>query len=125
MRIHGKERKFLFGIGSFGVVAELCEDNDVTKIGKLLGGNDLQQLHIFSRLAVSMNHDYEYSKIYEEDRGYTPDCLTEQELRTIRPSKLPELKAEIMEAINAGLSREVETEENQEKKQEPGDSESR
>ncbi len=125
MRIHGKERKFLFGIGSFGVVAELCEDNDVTKIGKLLGGNDLQQLRVFSRLALSMNHDYEYSRIYEEDRNYTPDCLTEQELRTLRPSRLPALKAEIMEAIDAGLSREVETEENREKKQEPGDSGSR
>ena len=100
MLIHGKERGFALTIGATIEIAEFCPNGDISRIADAITkGGYARQMTNICKLIVALNKGYEERRAFEE-AGYTPDPLTENEVRTLTTADLAILQAEAMAAFN-------------------------
>lgn len=99
MIIHGRERGFALTIGATIEIAEFCPNGDIGKIGDAITrGGYARQMTNICKLIVALNKGYEEKRAFEE-AGYTPDPLTEAEVRSLTTAELMALQAEAMAAF--------------------------
>lgn len=115
MIINKIERNFEFNIQAFDDISELCENNDIANIGKLIASYGNKK-NIIVKLAIILNKAYE-DRMHFENHAYIPVYLTEDDFRFLQVSVISELEQKIAELISGKNNRKVEVKE-QKKKEE-------
>lgn len=109
MIIKGKERGFSLTIGATIEIAEFCPGGDISKVAyAITKGGYAKQMSNICKLIVALNRGYEERKAFE-DPGYTPDPLTERDVRALTTADLTELQGEAMAAFGRDSASTVET----------------
>ena len=114
MIIHGKEREFLFSIGAYAELSEMCPEEDLSKIDKLFLERSIPVLMpTMAKMAVILNTAAEENAAFNGKESKDP--LTIKEVMAIPASQWVELQTAIMEAFSQGNKVSVHIEENQKK----------
>lgn len=111
MIIKGIERNFELNVGSYEKLCEICEDQRIENLDKLLSNsNQAEQSKSLRKVAVILNEGYENHKNYD-DPNYEPQFLTERDLLFLSVPEIIEMTTELQRAITSGMRMTVESEE--------------
>ena len=110
MIIKGKERHFELNVQSHEEIAEQLPGKDFAALQELYSHGTLQTADTDIMIAIALNRGYEDHMNYI-DPSYKPEYLTKEDFRFLPMGALTQLEAELLQALNAGQERTVETQE--------------
>ena len=108
MLINGKQRDFMFTVGAYGKIANLCPDRNIMRLPEVLNEGNENLIQNFMRIAVILNEQSENYKKYNEEEFNKPLSIEELEMMSI--DEFPILIKEILSALSDGQKTEVEIE---------------
>lgn len=108
MLINGKQRDFLFSIGAYSKIANICPDKNILRLSEVLNEGNENLIPNFMRIAIILNEQSEHFKKYHGENYNEP--LTMEELEMMSFEEFPKLTSEILSALAKGQKTEVETE---------------
>ena len=115
MKIRGKEIKFLRTVKTTSELAKLCPEQDLARFPELLDSGLPTTLETSAKLVHLLNEGYEMAKYYN-DKSYTPQIISEEELMYLDDETFATLVKEAMASFNNGAETTVETEVDETKK---------
>lgn len=101
MLIHGREIGFAFTVGASAEVAKLCPNNDITRIGEVLGPDFAKNVEISTTLILLLNDGHVG---IEKLMGREAERITREEIMLLTPAEFNAVTAHIMQTM-AGDSR--------------------
>ena len=105
MLIHGREIGFAFTVGASAEVAKMCPNNDITRIGEVLGADFVKNVEISTALILLLNDGYVG---IEKLMGREAERITRDEILLLTPAELNAVVAHIMHTMAGDSHREVE-----------------
>lgn len=105
MLIHGREIGFAFTVGASAEVAKLCPNNDITRIGEVLGPDFVKNVEISTTLILLLNDGHVG---IEKLMGRDAERITREEIMLLTPAELNAVTAHIMQTMAGDSHREVE-----------------
>lgn len=116
MKLKEQEYKFELNIQSQNDITTLCPENDFSRIGEVLGGNNVtESMNAIIKIACMLNKGYEDHRKYDDD-SYDVNYLTEDDCRFLTMQEVMELSKEVTECMNHDAQVSIETEEIKSKK---------
>lgn len=113
MKIYGKEIGFALTVGASIEISKLCPENDISRIGEVLGSDYVKNLETTVKMMLIMNKAYVG---IEKMEGRNADEITEEEILLLTPKKIGEVTAYMMASFKGDTKGEVEVETKKEEK---------
>lgn len=104
MKIKGKDIGFTLTVGASIELAKICPNNDITKIGELFAENYLANMENIVKFISIMSKGFRDAEALE---GRKVDCLTEEQVKALRPDELTDLMNGAMESFKVDSKGEI------------------
>ena len=91
MQVYGREVGFRFTVGASAMIADLCPDGDIERLGELLNGSYGQVSRDTAAIVVALSEGYEQAQRFENP-AYKPRPLSVEEIMSLRPAEFMELQ---------------------------------
>lgn len=114
MIVHGKERSFLMTVQASVEIAEMCPDQDLTRIAEAFDQPTAKSIRFIAKFIAALSRGYENNRKYEEP-GHEPDPLTVDEILSMPLTDIKALESEAFAAYFGSTKREIEVKESSKK----------
>lgn len=110
MILHGKEIRFAFTVSAYAALAEECPEHDGTRFGSVyVNAGTGEKVRLAQLLVYAMADGYDRNMALW-NQGHKPQCLTYEEIDSLKVSELMEAAAEAFRAIREDMAPSVEVE---------------
>lgn len=114
MIINGREIKFLRTVKATAELSKLCPENDIARLGELLGGDLSTSLETGAAIIHYLNEGYEMNKHFM-DRSYQPRVIGIDEIMYLDNETYTELFVSAMNGMDNGAETTIEVQESKKK----------
>lgn len=109
MEIYGKNIGFFMSVGATAKLAKECKDGDISNLAEVFNLPQGEQLEKTAEFVCILAEAEENRKYFEACGNYDKQTITVDEILSLPADKFTELQTEMLDAINAGAHREIET----------------
>ena len=125
MKLFGREYGMLYSVGAQQEIAELCPENDLTKLSEALGGKAFERTAMAARIPMILSNWHERAESLiarEEGREYTPAPITWDLIALLSVEEFSALLTEAFKVMARDSGRSVEADAGEKKTEAAGSS---
>ena len=125
MKLFGREYGMLYSVGAQQEIAELCPENDLTKLSEALGGKAFERTEKAARIPMILSSWHERAESVmakEEGREYKPSPITWDLIALLSVEEFSALLTEAFKVMARDSGRSVEADAGEKKTEAAGSS---